>query len=287
MKVSENWLRDWVNPEMDSEKLAALLTMAGLEVDAVSPVCGEFTGVQVAHVLAAERHPQADKLSVCKVDAGEGNILQIICGAANVRAGLKVALATVGAKLPNGLKIKEAKLRGELSQGMLCSSSELGLAESAEGILELADDAPLGVDLHEYLALNDKVIDIDLTPNRADCFSILGVAREAAALTRQPLKAMDFKACQPLIDEQFPITLTAKEACPQFCGRIVRNINSNAKTPLWMQERLRRVGLRSVHPVVDITNYVMMELGQPMHAYDMDALAEKIDVRLSQEGEKL
>ncbi len=287
MKVSESWLREWVNPPLDGQQLAAQLTMAGLEVDAVSPVAGEFNKVVVAHVLKTTPHPQADKLTLCEVDAGGATAYNVVCGASNVRSGLKVALALPGANLPGGIQIKETVLRGQPSQGMLCSTTELGLDDSSEGILELASDAPVGVDLREYLALNDQVLDIDLTPNRADCFSMLGVAREVAALNKMTVKAFPIKAAQPKTDEMLAINLTASDACPQYCGRVIRGINPDAITPLWMRERLRRAGLRPLHPVVDVTNYVMMELGQPMHAFDLQTIAGEINVRYGAKNEML
>lgn len=287
MKVSELWLREWVNPPLDKKQIASLLTMAGLEVDAVNPVAGAFERVVVAKVETTKPHPQADKLTLCEVNTGTGPLVKVVCGAANVRAGLKVALAQLSAKLPGGLEIKETTLRGELSQGMLCSISELGLAEQSEGIMELDDDAPLGVDLRAYLLLDDYVFDVDLTPNRADCFSVLGIAREVAALTKLPLKPVPDTICQPTIDGFLTIKLEAAEACPHYCGRIIRGINSQARTPLWISERLSRAGLRSIHPVVDVTNYVMLELGQPMHAFDLKTLEGNLIVRYSRPKETL
>ena len=287
MKVSENWLREWVNPSLDGQQLASLLTMAGLEVDALNPVAGVFEGVVVAEVIKTTPHPQADKLSLCDVNNGSGQLLKIVCGAFNVRAGLKVALAEIGAKLPGGLKIKEAKLRGELSQGMLCSMTELGLSDSSDGIIELDEDAPVGTNLRTYLSLDDQVMDIDLTPNRADCLSVLGIAREVGALTGIQPAAMSKVTLTPEIDEQKSVQLQAGAACPRYCGRVIRNINSQAKTPLWMRERLRRSGIRSIHAVVDVLNYVMLEFGQPMHAFDLNKLKGDITVRFSQKDEAL
>ena len=287
MKVSELWLREWVNPSLTGHQLAAQLTMAGLEVDGLHPVAGLFNQVIVAKVLQTTPHPQADKLTLCEIDAGLDTPLKVVCGAANVRAGLNVALAMPGANLPGGIIIKESMLRGQPSQGMLCSLSELGLDDNSEGIMELSADAPVGVDLRDYMSLNDQVLDIDLTPNRADCFSVLGVAREVAALNRLPLRAPPAVVNQPVINEQLDIELKAPEACPQYCGRIIRAINPNATTPLWMKERLRRAGLRSLHPVVDVTNYVMLELGQPMHAFDLEAIDGSINVRFAHKDETL
>lgn len=287
MKVSEAWLREWVNPLLTGQQLAVQLTMAGLEVDALNPVAGDFSRVVVAHVLQTMPHPQADKLTICQVNAGDELPVQIVCGASNVRSGLKVALALPGASLPSGMTIKESMLRGELSQGMLCSVAELGMDDRSEGIIELPDDAPVGVDLREYMGLDDQVLDIDLTPNRADCFSVLGVAREVAALNQLTLNEVPSITIQPVIDESLSIHLQAPDACPHYCGRIVRSINPNAITPLWMKERLRRAGIRSLHPVVDVTNYVMIELGQPMHAYDLNALDGDIHVRYGHADETL
>lgn len=287
MKLSALWLREWVNVSLTEDELANQLTMAGLEVDAVSPVAGEFTHVVVAEVLSTKPHPDANKLTLCDVNAGTGDTLSIVCGAANVRKGLKVALAMTGAQLPGGLKIKESKLRGELSQGMLCSVSELGLAEQSEGIMELPDDAPVGLDIREYLSLDDYVFDIDLTPNRADCFSVLGIARDVAALNALPLLQPKIEPVAPTIDDVVSVHLKSPQACPHYCGRVIRAINPDALTPLWMSERLRRAGVRVIHPVVDVMNYVMLELGQPMHAFDLSQLNGGISVRFSNHSEQL
>lgn len=287
MKLSKLWLREWVNFSLTEHELAEQLTMAGLEVDAVSPVAGEFTHVIVAEVLSTKPHPDADKLTLCEVNVNSDKPLQIVCGAANVRAGLKVALAMIGAVLPGGFKIKESKLRGQLSQGMLCSISELGMAEQSDGIMELESDAPVGMNLRDYLILDDHVIDVDLTPNRADCFSVLGIAREVAVLNKVPLLEQVVTAVTPSIDDVLPIQLPNPEACAHYCGRIIRNINPQATTPLWMSERLRRSGIRTLHPVVDIMNYVMLELGQPMHAFDLATIKGEIKVRFSNEQEQL
>ncbi len=287
MKLSKLWLRECVNFSLTEQELANQLTMAGLEVDAVSPVAGEFTHVIVAEVLSTKPHPNADKLTVCEVNANTDKPLQIVCGASNVRAGLKVALAMIGARLPGGFNIKESKLRGELSQGMLCSVSELGMAEQSEGIMELESDAPVGMDLREYLTLDDHILDIDLTPNRADCFSVLGIAREVAVLNKLPLVEKSIPEVTPSIDDVLPIQLKSSEACPRYCGRVIRNINPKATTPLWMSERLRRSGIRALHPVVDVINYVMLELGQPMHAFDLATIKGEINVRFSNNQEQL
>lgn len=285
MKVSELWLREWVNPPITAKALAAQLTMAGLEVDACHPVASAFNRVVVAEVLQAIPHPKADRLSLCDVSAGEGVRYQVVCGASNVRAGLKVAMALPGAELPGGFVIKETKLRGELSQGMLCSAAELGLEERSEGILELPADAPLGADLRDYMTLNDTMMEIDLTPNRADCFSVIGIAREISAINRLAIKAMPVIETEPQTDSQRAVCVQADDACPVYYGRVIQGIHSGAATPLWMKERLRRSGIRPLHPVVDVTNYVMMELGQPMHAFDLQKIDGTIQIRYSTEQE--
>ncbi|HVT62165.1 MAG TPA: phenylalanine--tRNA ligase subunit beta, partial [Legionellaceae bacterium] len=279
MKISESWLREWVNPALDTQALAHQLTMAGLEVEAIVPVAGAFHNVVVAKVLETHRHPQADRLTVCAVDAGEGEVLQVVCGAPNVRAGLMVALAKIGAHLPGDFVIKEAKLRGELSQGMLCAASELGLMTQEEGIMELAEDAPLGADLREYLNLDDHIFDLNITPNRADCLSILGVAREVAALNQLPLLRQIAIKNVPDIDTKTTIHLNAPRSCPNYAGRFLTNINCHATTPLYIQERLKRADIRPTHPVVDVLHYVMLELGQPMHAFDKRAIQGNICIR--------
>lgn len=287
MKVSETWLREWVSPSLTSNELASQLTMAGLEVEALNPAAGVFHHVVVAHVTQTTPHPQADKLTLCEIDAGTGAIIKVVCGASNVRTGLKVALALPGAHLPGDFIIKESVLRGQLSQGMLCSRSELGLEEQSEGILELPLDAPIGMDVRDYLQLNDTIFDIDLTPNRADCLSMLGVAREVAALNKLPFNLLTSEVVRPTNDETLTVELQASDACPQYCSRIIRGINPKATTPLWMTERLRRAGIRSLHPVVDVTNYVMLELGQPMHAFNLHAIEGDIVVRYSTLDETL
>ncbi len=285
MKICESWLREWVSSPCSPQEISNQLTMAGLEVDALYPVAGLFDHVVVALVLNTKPHPKADKLTICEVDAGGNETLQIVCGAANVRADLRVALAQIGAVLPTGIEIKEASLRGELSQGMLCSVSELGLDDHSDGIMELPADAPIGMDLREYLDLNDFVYDIDLTPNRADCLSVLGVAREIAAINHLSLKSRTNDTNQQTIDHKLTICLDAPKGCPQYAGRVIRGINTEAQTPVWMKERLRRCGLRTVHPVVDVTNYVMLELGQPMHAFDLQKIQGNIHVRYAGDRE--
>jgi len=287
MRFSESWLREWVNPAVDTRTLADQLTMAGLEVDAVEPAAPEFSGVLVGRVQAVEAHPNAEKLRLCRVDVGSGEPLQIICGAANVVADMKVPVATLGARLPGGVEIKRAKLRGVESLGMICAASELGLAESSEGILPLPTDAPVGADLRTYLDLDDRCIALDLTPDRADCLSLAGVSREVGAINRSPVQGPVIEPVPPRNDDRFPVHLEAPEACPSYVCRVVRGIDPDAVTPLWMQERLRRSGLRSIGPVVDVTNYVLLELGQPLHGFDLDRLDEAIRVRMAVAGERL
>ncbi|WDE02972.1 phenylalanine--tRNA ligase subunit beta [Thalassomonas viridans] len=286
MKFSESWLREWVNPAISSEELTHQITMAGLEVDGADPVAGEFTGVKVGEVVECGQHPDADKLQVTKVNLGD-EIVDIVCGASNCRLGLKVAVATVGAVLPGNFKIKKAKLRGQPSFGMLCSESELGLAESSDGIIELPLDAPVGTCVREYLDLDDVTIDVDLTANRGDCLGIKGLAREVGVLNSLAVNEVETPAVSPSIDDKREITITAGEACPRYLGRVIKGINVNAVSPLWLVEKLRRCGVRSIDPVVDVTNYVLLELGHPMHAFDLAKIDGGIDVRFAKEGEKL
>jgi phenylalanyl-tRNA synthetase beta chain len=287
VKVSIEWLREWVDAGWDPATLAARLTMAGLEVEGVEPACPPFTGVVVAAVVSCERHPDADKLSVCTVDDGSGAPLQVVCGAPNVRPGLRSALARVGAELPGGLTIRRAKLRGIESNGMLCSARELGLGEGHAGILELPEDLGLGADLRTALALDDLTLEVNVTPNRGDALSVLGVAREVAALASARLTPVPAEGVTAAIKDRFEVRLPAPTACPRFAGRVLRGLRADARTPLWMCERLRRAGLRPISPVVDVTNYVMLELGQPMHAYDLRRLEGHIEVRWAREGESL
>ncbi|MBE0439959.1 MAG: phenylalanine--tRNA ligase subunit beta [Gammaproteobacteria bacterium] len=287
MKFSEKWLREWVNPEVDTATLVAKLTLAGLEVDAVEPVAGDFTGVVVGQLKSVEPHPDADKLRLCQVDVAGDELLSIVCGAANVRQGLKIPVATVGAVLPGNFKIKPAKLRGVPSFGMLCSSKELGLTESADGLMELAQDAPVGTDFRTYLDLDDVAIDVDLTPNRSDCLGVAGIAREVGVLTGCDLTKPAQQTINEQSQKQVAVTILDSQACPNYVGRVIENIDLTATTPVWMQERLRRSGLRSLSPVVDITNYVMLELGQPMHAFDLDKLKGGIQVRTAKDNEAL
>lgn len=287
MIFSESWLREWVNPKINTDELAAQITMAGLEVDDIDDVAGTFSGVLVGEVVECGQHPNADKLHVTKVDIGEEELLDIVCGAPNCRKGLKVAVATVGAVLPGDFKIKKAKLRGEPSCGMLCSFSELGIDVESNGIIELPPFAAIGRDFREYLNLDDKSIDVDLTANRADCLSIRGLAREVGVLNNMPITEPTFDPVTPTLGVTYPVEIQAPHACPRYLTRVVKDVNVNALTPLWMQEKLRRCGLRSIDPIVDITNYVLLEQGQPMHAFDLDKLTGGIHVRLAKANEKL
>ncbi|TYK64846.1 phenylalanine--tRNA ligase subunit beta [Colwellia echini] len=299
MKFSESWLREWVNPALSSDELAHQITMAGLEVDAVDPVAGKFSGVIIGEVVECGPHPDADKLQVTKISLGDyssatvekGELLDIVCGAKNCRLGLKVAVATVGAVLPGDFKIKKAKLRGVPSFGMLCSESEIGLADDADGIMEFSADAPLGTCVREYLDLNDVTIDVDLTANRGDCLGIKGLAREVGVLNSIEVVTPDITAAFPTIEDKLTINIEAPQACPRYLGRVIKGINPNATTPLWMVEKLRRCGTRSIDPVVDVTNYVLLELGHPMHAFDLDKISGgangTITVRFANKDEKL
>ena len=287
MRFSEAWLREWVHPPVNTAELADQLSMAGLEVDAVEPAAPAFSGVVVGAVTAREQHPDADKLSVCTVDVGTGEPLQIVCGAANVATGMRVPVATVGATLPGDFKIRKAKLRGVQSLGMICSASELGLAESSSGILGLPGDAPVGEDFRVYMRLDDACIDVDLTPDRADCLSVAGIAREVGVINRVQVCRPAIASVDAAVDDRFDVAVEAADACPRYLCRVIRDIDPAAKTPAWMVEKLRRSGVRAISPVVDVTNYVMLELGQPMHGFDLGRLHGGIRVRLAQDGERL
>ena len=286
MKFSEQWLRTWVNPQVSSDELVARLSMAGLEVDSVTPAAGQFSGIVVGEVLSTEQHPDADKLRVCQVSNGV-ETFQVVCGAPNVRPGLKIPFAMIGAELPGDFKIKKAKLRGVESNGMLCSAAELQISEENDGLLELAADAPVGEDVRTYLQLNDVSIEVDLTPNRGDCLSLAGLAREVGALYAAPVSRPQVAAVAAMHEQVLPVEVLESKACPRYLGRVVRNVDVSKPTPLWMVERLRRADVRSIDAVVDVTNYVMLELGQPMHAFDLAEINGGIRVRMAEEGEKL
>lgn len=287
MRFSEAWLREYVDPPVERQRLAAQLTMAGLEVESVEPVAGEFAGVVVGEVLALTPHPQADRLRVCQVAAGKAEPLTIVCGAPNVEVGMKAPLALEGANLPGGLKIARSKLRGVESFGMLCSSKELGFEDGQSGLMALPADAPVGADLREYLALDDASLELNLTPNRADCLSVEGVAREVALLNGIDLPSPAMPVNAVAADAVFPVSTEVPEACPRYLGRLILGLNRSAPTPVWMRERLRRSGVRSLGPLVDVTNYVLLELGQPLHAFDAAKLEGRIRVRYGVAGEKL
>jgi phenylalanyl-tRNA synthetase beta chain len=285
MRVNLEWLRDWVEVT-DAERVAADLTTSGLEVDAIEPLAAVDRSIVVAQVLAVERHPNADKLKVCIVDDGAGQH-QVVCGAPNVAVGIRAPFARVGAKLPSGKAIGAAELRGVQSNGMLCSAKELDLVDDADGLLLLDADAPIGTSIAEHLRLDDAVLEINVTPNRGDCFSVLGIARELAARRGLPLARRPAERRAATDDATYSIKLGASAACPRFAGRVLRGLSRTARTPLWMRERLRRAGLRPLQPIVDVTNYVMLELGQPMHAYDLTKLDGGLEARLARAGEKV
>ncbi|MFV5507704.1 phenylalanine--tRNA ligase subunit beta [Acinetobacter sp. 197] len=286
MKISENWLRTWVNPAIDSEKLSDQLTMLGLEVDELAPAAKPFTGVVVGEVLTVEQHPDADRLRVTTVNIGSGEPLQIVCGAPNVRAGMKAPVATIGAVLPGDFKIKKGKLRGIESQGMLCGASEIDLEDKIDGLLELPADAPVGMNIREYLDLDDNVIDISITPNRGDCFSIRGIAREIGVINQLPVTAPEIKEVAATISDEKKVVVST-EGCPRYLGRVIKNVNTKAVTPVWMERALARSGIRQHSILVDITNYVLMELGQPLHAFDGGKVQGAVHVRQATEAEKL
>ncbi len=287
MKIAESWLREWVNPDLDTEALAHQLTMLGHEVDSIDYEGAGIEDVVIAEVVECGKHPDADKLSVCKVSDGGDELINIVCGAPNVRVGMKTPLAKPGVKLPNGMKLRKAKIRGVVSNGMLCSAVEIGLGDESDGIMDLPAGAEVGQPLIEFLQLPDAVFDLDLTPNRGDCFSVLGIAREVSALTGAELKDASVEPVKASIGDTHPVELVEPAGCPRFAGRLIRGIDPVAKSPAWMIERLRRAGLRGISPVVDITNFVMLELGQPLHAYDAALIQGPIRPRLAKPGEKV
>lgn len=287
MKIAESWLREWVNPDLDTYALSHQLTMLGHEVDGIEYEGAGIADIVIAEVAEVARHPNADKLSLCKVKDGSGELIDVVCGAPNVCQGMKTPFAKPGVKLPNGMKLRKAKIRGVVSNGMLCSAVELGLGDESDGIMSLPQDVEVGAALIDYLKLPDAVIDLDLTPNRGDCFSVLGIARDVSALTGAELKDTSVKPVTATIEDTHPVELVEPAGCPRFAGRVIRGINAKARSPVWMTERLRRAGLRAISPVVDITNYVMLELGQPLHAYDFGLLQGPIRPRLARPGEKV
>ncbi len=286
MKFSVQWLQEWLDSPVNTEDLVSKFTMSGLEVDSLRPASGEFENVVIGQIEKEWPHPDAKRLHCCLVNIGKSEPLSIVCGGTNVRPGLKIALAMVDAKLPGGIEIKQSIIRGQPSQGMICSSRELGLGEDKEGhILELPEDAPLGIDLKQYLNLPDQIMDLSITANRGDCLSIQGLARETAALLKIKSNRAKIQPAKTQSIEMLKVSVAAPERCPRYLGRVVQNIRHPVTTPIWMQERLRRSGIRSIHPVVDITNYVMLELGQPLHAFNLENIAENIQVRLAKSGE--
>jgi len=287
MKFSERWLREWINPPIDTDTLTDQLTFLGLEVDGVESAMPGFQDVVVARVVSLKQHPDADRLRVCEVDNGQSDLVQIVCGAPNVYEGMFTALANVGGKLPDGTKIRKSKLRGVESRGMLCSGAELNLSEESDGILELPENAPIGTALTAYLELEDSIIDIDLTPDRGDCLSIRGIAREISAKNNLSMQLREINPVVSQHEEVWPVLVDDNSACVRFASRVVRDVDMSQSSPSWMVERLRRSGVRSINPAVDITNYVMLELGQPMHAFDLDKLQGPIQARLAKTGERL
>lgn len=287
MKCSESWLREWVNPALTREALCDTLTMAGLEVEELAAAAQPFSNIVVGQVLSVNKHPEADRLNICEVNAGDSKPLSIVCGASNVKAGMKVPVAKIGAALPNQTTIQPTKIRGVASEGMLCSASELGLAEESQGLLALPNDAPIGDDIRHFLKLDDYTIDISITPNRGDCLSVKGLAREIAALTKTTQHPVVIKPIKAAIDAVLPVKIDSASGCPRYAGRVIRGVKADAESPVWLKERLRRSGIRSISAIVDVTNYVMLELGQPMHAFDLHTIQHGIVVRPSKTGEKI
>jgi phenylalanyl-tRNA synthetase beta chain len=287
MKFSEAWLREWIDPPISTRALADRLTMAGLEVDSLGPAAADFHGVVVARVLEVSPHPDSDHLKLCQVDDGSERPLQVVCGAGNVRPSMLAPLARVGGALADGRRIATTLIRGLESHGMLCSARELGLSEHSSGLMSLPDGAPVGQSLRDYLRLDDTIFDVDLTPNRADCLCIAGVAREVATLTSTELLAPAIVPSDATVGDRLPIAIDSPEDCPRYVGRVIRSVRADVTTPLWLQERLRRSGIRCISAIVDVTNYVMLELGQPMHAFDLRRLRGGIRVRRAGQGEEL
>ncbi|MEN9539451.1 MAG: Phenylalanine--tRNA ligase beta subunit, partial [Pseudomonadota bacterium] len=292
MQFPESWLRTFCNPPLSTQELADALTMAGMEVEEARPAAPPFSGVVVGEIKACEQHPNADRLRVCQVDAGQGGLLKIVCGAPNARVGIRVPVALVGAQLPPGedgkpFEIRLGKLRGVESQGMLCSATELKIAEDHSGLYELAADAPIGQDIRSHLKLDDTLFTLKLTPNLGHGLSVYGIAREVAAITGAPLQTPSFPPVAVGTTQKLQVTISATDLCGRFSGRIVKGVNTQAKTPAWMVERLARCGQRSVSALVDISNYVMFEFGRPTHIFDLDKIQGGLDVRWAQKGETL
>lgn len=287
MKLSEKWLREWVNPAIDTQTLADQLTMAGLEIESLTQPAGTFNHVIIGKIQHAEQHPKADRLRVCQVDVNGPALLNIVCGAPNAREGIKVAVAMIGAILPNGMEIKRAKLRDVESEGMLCSTQELGIFDDSEGIIELPEDAPLGEDLRQYLDLDDMIFEISITPNRGDCLSVAGIAREIAALNHSVINEPIIHPISAQLSEIKAVNVDCPDACEQYCGRVIKNLMPPVQAPRWLVDRVKRSGTRSISPIVDITNYVLYELGQPLHAFDLETLQGDITVRMANAGETL
>ncbi|MBR5940524.1 MAG: phenylalanine--tRNA ligase subunit beta, partial [Neisseriaceae bacterium] len=287
MQFSYTWLKSWANPNCSADELANMLTMSGLEVEEQNSAAPAFTGVVVAQVKSVEKHPDADRLNVTQVDTGSGELLQIVCGAPNVKVGIKVPCALSGAVLPNDFHIKPTKMRGQQSNGMLCSAKELGLAEDASGLLILPDDAPVGANIREYLDLDDTIFTLKITPNRADCLSIKGIAREVKALSHCEATPLQVPVMPVQTDRTFATHIQSPNDCGRFLTRVIENVNPNIETPAWLKQRIERSGVRSVSVLVDIGNYVMLELGQPMHIFDLDKLSGSLTARRAVNGEKL
>lgn len=287
MKFSELWLREWVNPPISTEELSHQMTMAGLEVDGIKPVACSFNGVIVGEVIKCSQHTNDDKLYITQVNIGDNRLLDIVCGALNCRAGLKVAVAKVGAILPDNCKINATQLHGKLSEGILCSFFELGISENHNSIIELPKNAPIGIDIRDYLKLNDNIFEINITPNRADCLSIIGIARDIAMLNQMTVTKPDISPVTATIHTTLPIRVDTPQICPRYLGRVVKGINIKVSSPLWMREKLRRCGMRSIDALVDIGNYVLLELGQPIHSFDLNLIEGGIVVRMAEDGEVL
>jgi phenylalanyl-tRNA synthetase beta chain len=287
MKFSESWLREWVDPKLSAQQLCEKLTMSGLEVESLMPVTEKFSGVVVGEVISVAKHPEAERLNICAVNAGTGSTLSIVCGASNVKSGMKVPVALANTVLPRNRKIIVAELRGIMSQGMMCSALELGLGEDNEGLFELPADAPVGKDIFEYLKLDDQLIDVSITPNRGDCLSIRGIAKDVAAITETTVHERKIPTVKATTKTVLPVTIQVPAECPSYVGRVIQNVKANTPTPVWMREHLRRFGVRCISAIVDITNYVMLELGQPMHAFTLEQISGGIHVRKSKKDESI